>query len=160
MKQRTKLTPKQIAELNVLTRKNDSSGPEVRKALALILFSEGVSMAAIKAATTYSGRHVFTLRHDYEAQGLESLRDKRKGTPKELLTKKQREEIIEIVKTKSPRNYHYNNDFWTTSILGDLIFREYKTKYKSKTSYYLLKTSVTGDAKMLSSLLQQPSFSL
>ena len=36
-------------------------------------------------------------------EGIDSITDKRKGKPKELLSKKQREEIILIVKTKTPK---------------------------------------------------------
>ena len=137
MKQ-TKLTQKQISELNTVIKQHDSTGPEVRRALAILLLDQEVAMDAIKATTKYSRRHVFTLRTQYFKQGIDALTDKRKGKPKELLTRKQQSEIVDIMKTKSPREFHYNSDFWTTSILGDYILRQYDVQYKSKTSYYLI----------------------
>ena len=124
--------------MQAIVKKHDSTGHEVSHAQALLLYHADVSFEIITATTQISKRQVFTVRRQYEKYGSDAIRDKRKGKPKELLTRKQREEIIEIVKTKSPRDYHYNNDFWTTGILGDLIFRQYKAKYKSKTSYYLI----------------------
>jgi len=54
------------------------------------------------------------------------------------LTKKQWGELVETVKTTKPNNHGYNNEYWTTGILGDFAEKEYKVKYKSKTSYYLI----------------------
>jgi hypothetical protein len=42
------------------------------------------------------------------------------------------------LKTKKPRDYDYDSDYWTTSILGDLIKQRYNVQYKSKTSFYLI----------------------
>ena len=43
-----------------------------------------------------------------------------------------------IFKTKTPKDYGYENDYWLTGLLGHLIKRKYKVQYKSKTSYYLI----------------------
>lgn len=67
-----------------------------------------------------------------------ALEDRRRGQPKELLTKKQRNEIIETVKTKTPKAVGITSDFWTTSILGQWIEQEYDVVYKSRTSLYLV----------------------
>lgn len=52
--------------------------------------------------------------------------------------KKERETIIETVKTKTPKDLGFASEHWTTGLLGKWIEREYKTKYKSKTSLYLV----------------------
>lgn len=82
--------------------------------------------------------HAFRLKKRYLAEGITSLIDQRLGAPKELLTKKQREEILDTLKTKTPNECGYAHDFWTTSILGAYIERTYRVRYKSKTSYRLL----------------------
>ncbi len=64
--------------------------------------------------------------------------DKREGKPKELLTKKQREHVIEMVKTKTPDKLGFASSHWTTGILGKWIEEKYEVKYKSKTSLYLV----------------------
>jgi len=72
--------------------------------------------------------------------GRGAIKDKRIGKPKELLTKQERENIIETVKTKTPNecDAHYRSEYWTTGILGEYIKRTYEVEYKSKTSYYLM----------------------
>ena len=71
-------------------------------------------------------------RKHFLKNGLFAIQDKRKKNPKEILTRTQREEIINIVKTKSPRNYDYESKYWTTSIVSDLILRNYRLLSKPK----------------------------
>ncbi|MDP2363248.1 MAG: IS630 family transposase, partial [Ignavibacteria bacterium] len=61
-----------------------------------------------------------------------------KGKPKELLTNKQLAEIVKIIKEKTPKDFDYDFDYWTTGIVGAVIESEYKVKYRSKTSIYLI----------------------
>lgn len=92
----------------------------------------------IQALTGLTRSHAINLKQRYFSEGISCLTDKRQGKPKELLTKKQREKIIETVKNKAPNKLGYGSDHWTTGILADLIEKEYKVKYKSKTSLYLV----------------------
>lgn len=141
MKRSIKLTKDQKQEIQAFIRKGIHSGREVRRAQAVLMVDEDVAIAAIHVITGYKRRQIFTLRKNYLTKGIEVIRDKQKGTPKELLTKTQREEIIRIIKTKRPKEietYYQNYDYWTTGVLGEYIKRTYKTEYKSKTSHYLL----------------------
>jgi transposase len=133
-----KLIQNQIQELNEIIQKGKSSGPEVRRAQTILLVDREADSIAIKTVTGYSRRHAFTLRCRYFQIGISAVQDKRKGKPKELLNKTQRDELIDKVKTTSPTEHGYNNSYWTTGILGDFIEKEYEVKYKSKTSYYLI----------------------
>lgn len=92
----------------------------------------------LKSFTGYSRSQAFRIKAKYLSEGESSLTDKRKGKPKELLTKKQREKITETVKSKTPKQLGYAHDLWTTGVLGDWIEKKYKVKYKSKTSLYLV----------------------
>jgi transposase len=98
----------------------------------------GISSQKVRSLTGFTRVHAFRLKKRYFAEGIGSLTDKRLGSPKELLTKKQREEIMNTLKTKTPKNFGYATEFWTTSLLGAYIERKYSAKYKSRTSYYLL----------------------
>ena len=69
---------------------------------------------------------------------MESIKDKGNKKAKELLTNSQKEEIIRIIKTKIPKEFNYQDNYWTTNVLGDFIKARYNVQYKSKTSYYLL----------------------
>jgi transposase len=111
---------------------------EALRAQAILLVNENTTPQRITSFTGYSRAQAFRLKQRYLAGGVAILTDKRIGKPKELLTKKQRDAIIEMVKTKTPRDVGYVNDHWTTGILGNWIEQEYKAKYKSKTSIYLV----------------------
>ncbi len=138
MKKCKKLISKRKQELQDVINNSKSSGREVRRSQAVLLLNQDTDIQMIIALTKYSRRQIFDLRRNYLEKGVKAIKDKKKGKPKEILTKKQRDEMIEIIKTKSPRDYEYECNYWTTTILGDFVEQEYKVKYKSKTSVYLL----------------------
>lgn len=111
---------------------------ETLRAQAILLINEGTAPQRIKSFTGYSRAQAFRLKQRYLADGAVILTDKRIGKPKELLVKRQRDAIIAMIKTKTPRDVGYVSDHWTTGILGNWIEREYAAKYKSKTSLYLV----------------------
>jgi transposase len=134
-----KLTQKQIQELSDFARNKDHEVKEVRRAQAIILLDQGIQIALITSTTGYHRRQIFKVRKKYLEKGINGITTKRKGKPKELLTKKQLQEITKIVKEHdSPLRFGYQSKFWTTAILADFIQKTYKVKYKSKTSYYII----------------------
>lgn len=139
MKHCPKLTESQTLRLRSFIRNKDNEVKEVRRAQAVLLLDQGLEAATIVAATGYQRRQIFEVRKLYLEKGLRGIRTRRKGKPKELLTKKQIKEIIEIIKEKdSPLRFGYEFRFWTTSMLADFIERNYGVRYKSKTSYYII----------------------
>ena len=141
MKRNQKLNSEQISALNVFVRDGSHSGREVRRAQAVLLVDQEVNPAAIIAVTGYQRRQIFELRRKYVAHGIGALQDNHKGKPKELLTKAQRAEIVETVRTKKPCQldlYYRKYDYWTTGVLAEYITRTYDIAYKSKTSHYVL----------------------
>lgn len=136
-----KLGEKEIRELKEIIKENRKTGAEVKRSQAILLLDAEKEIEDIENITGYGRSQIFELRKQYLSHGISSIEDKRAGAPKELLTKKERDEIVETVKTKSPKDlgtYWKNYDHWTTSVLGDWIEREYKVTYKSKTSHHLL----------------------
>lgn len=134
----TKLNAEQSAELNALINSGKSSGREVRRAMAILLIDGGSAPSSISALTKYSRRQIYDLRRNYLAKGMIAIQDKRKGKPKELLTRKQKEEFLGILQTQTPKDFGYAYDYWTTGIIGDLILGKYGVQYKSKTSLYII----------------------
>lgn len=133
-----KLKPKQIQELQEVINNSGSSGREVRRAQAILLVDHNTDTKAITALTKYSRRQVFDLRKNYLIQGITSIQDKKKGKPRAILTTKQRNEVLDILRTKTPRAYDYDWNWWTTGILADFIKRQYEVQYRSKTSLYII----------------------
>jgi transposase len=138
VKRSQKLREGQIRELNAFIKNRDCSGREVRRAQAVLLVNQDTSAETITALTGYKHRQIFALRKECLTQGIVALKDKRKGVPRELLTKKQRDELLEKLENTAPENYGYQSDYWTTSILANYTERQYGIRYKSKTSYYLI----------------------
>lgn len=133
-----KLTMQQKESIQDVINNSQSSGREVRRAQAVLLLDQGTDIEMIISLTKYSRRQIYDLRQNYLKGGISIIKDRKKGKPKELLTKFQRDEIIKIVRDKTPQDYNYESDYWTTGILGDFIVQHYKVKFKSKTSLYLI----------------------
>lgn len=133
-----KLNLKEIRELQDAVSDSKSSGREVRRAMAILQLNEAVSIKTIVSQTRYSRRQIFDLRKNYLDKGIFAIKDKKRGKPREILTKKQLNELVKTIKEKTPRDYGYDTDYWITGIVGAVIETEYKVKYKSKTSIYLI----------------------
>lgn len=140
MKRCPKLTNKQIAELQDVIRDSKRSSKETRRAQAVLMVNEEAPDKTLTCLTGYNREHAFWLRKRYLKQGITAIEDKKKKNPKELLTKREREEILQTIKTKTPNECspYYNSDYWTTGLVGEYIKRTYNVAYKSKTSLYII----------------------
>jgi len=132
------LTSQQKKELADIIRNSEAKAPEIRRAQAILLVDSGTSETTIVTLTNYTRRHAWRLKRQYAAAGAEAIKDKRKGEPKPLLTRKQREAVVTTLATKKPNDMGYWGEGWTTNMLGDWIERQFNVRYKSRTSYYLL----------------------
>lgn len=132
-----RLTHDEVAELRTVIQTGKGSA-ETKRAQAVLLLDRMAEIADITLLTDLSRSQIFGLRKRFLAEGVSVLTDKRIGKPKELLTKKEREAVVETVRTSAPKDLGYGTEHWTTAILGDWIDRTYKTRYKSKTSLYLV----------------------
>ena len=135
-----KLTTNQRQELLTIIGDNRGSAREIKRAQTVILIDGEADGDTIMTLTGYNRVYAFRLRKSYLTLGIVAIKDKRQKKQKELLTKNQREALVEMVKTKKPRECDtlYDSDYWTTGMLGDYIKRTYQVEYKSKTSLYLL----------------------
>lgn len=141
MKKAVRLTTRQKTELSRVISDGESTSREIKHAQAILLIDQNIDCETIATVTAYSPKHIYKLRWCYLRFGKEAIIDKRAPKPKELLTRKQRAEIIQIIKTKKPKelgNYYQNCEYWTTGVLGEYIKREYRVEYKSKSSHYLI----------------------
>jgi transposase len=131
------LKQKQKDELEHVIRTSKKT-KEVLRAQAILMLDEGDSHIKVKRMTGFSKTHAFHLRRTYLKNGIESLKDKREGKPKQLLTNKQRAVVLETVKMKTPEDCGFVSEHWSTGILGEWIKKKFKVEYKSKTSLYLV----------------------
>lgn len=112
----------------------------IRKSQAILLLEHQASEETIELLTGYKRDTAVKFRKLFMRKGLDALVCKRKKkTPRALLTRNQMQEIIKVLHTQTPEDYGYTDvKFWTTNILGHLIFEQYNVKYKSRTSIYLI----------------------
>jgi len=97
-----KLSQKQETELRNVIYRNEHSSREVKRAQAVVLLDKETDILSITNITGLKRSQIFNLRNNYLKNGLSAIEDKRENKPKELLTKKQKNEIIETIKTKTP----------------------------------------------------------
>lgn len=113
----------------------------MKHAQVILLIDQEMDAHTIELITAYTQKYAYKLRRQYLQVGIEAITDKRTPKPKELLTRNQREQIIETIKTKNPKelgSYYQNYEYWTAGVLGEYIKRTYQVEYKSNTSHYLL----------------------
>lgn len=139
LKRNTKRKPlnsKQSQELSrFISSSQDSRG--IRRAQAILMLTGNQSLDWIGRLTSFGRSQVFNWRKIYQDKGLAGIQSKPRQTAS-LLTKRQRQELTETLKKKTPKDLGYEADYWTTSLLGYHIDQQYQVKYKSKTSYYLI----------------------
>lgn len=137
MKRQEKLKDAQIQELKEYLRTSESK-KEAYRIQAVLMINRDMAIEIVKEMTGFGRSQIFALRSKYLNKGIASIEDPARHNPKELLSKKDRDEIIETIKTKKPEDIGYHSEFWTTAMVGDWIKKVYKVKYKSKTSVYLI----------------------
>ncbi|HEV2917079.1 MAG TPA: IS630 family transposase [Candidatus Babeliales bacterium] len=134
-----KLNDNHKIDLSTFIKSVSRTAEELKRAQAVLLLAEGASESTIITFTGLKRTTAVKIRKLYIKHGISALESKKKDKKaKSLLTKTQREEIAVILHTKTPRNYGWEWDYWTPSILGKLILELYAVQYKSKTSLYLI----------------------
>ena len=137
MKKSPKLTSEQKEQLEKWIE-TTSDVKEVKRAQAVLLLDADTDFSTIYKLTRFKERAVLAFRKRYLESGLKGLEHQRKGKPKTLLTKAQRQEVIQWLETTTPKDHGYEAAYWTTSILAHLIKDKYGVIYKSKKPFYLL----------------------
>ena len=137
MKKHPRLNTSQCSELSSFISSTEDAR-EARRAQAVILIDQGTIIETITLLTALKRRQIFKYRSLYLKIGLEAVRNKRKGKPKLLLVRAQRDEVLSYLESTTPKDHGYEVDFWSTSVLGHLIKEKYGVSYKSKRPFYLL----------------------
>ena len=137
MKRCPRLDEKQKQELGNFIR-NSKDTKEIRRSQSVLLIDRETDYGVIYSLTGFKERSVLIFRQRYLKYGLGGLEHKRKGKPKSLLNKVQREEIISLLNDTLPKNHGYGSEYWSTAILGELIKEKYGVAYKTKKPFYLL----------------------
>lgn len=73
------------------------------RAQAIIMLDANTEHITIALLTGYEREYTFKLRKKFLQHGIIAIEDKQKKNPKELLTRRQREELLHTVRTKTPK---------------------------------------------------------
>lgn len=134
-----RLTEDQVLKLSAFITDKNRTLEEIKRAQGIVLFHEGYPAKNILALTGLKRSTIIKARKNFIKNGLEALKSKRVAKKlKSFLTKTQRTEIAYMLNNKKPRDYNWDWDYWTTSVLANVILQLYDVKYKSKTSLYII----------------------
>lgn len=136
--QKIKLTDLQVKELGEYKESKDCSKAEMNRIQAILMVNEGARRDLVKSITGLNQKYAFDLRKEYLEGSLAAIRDARRKKPRALLTENQRKEIIYNINHRTPRDFGFHEDYWTTWIVATLIKEQYGVQYKSRTSLYIL----------------------
>lgn len=138
MKLIQKLSLEQTKELSDFKKEKKRSAKEAMRVLAILLVDNEADSKLIKKLTEYDKKYASNLRRKYLKRGIDALRDREGKRPRALLTKGQRQEIVKIITTTTPKIFGIDEDCWTTAILGALIKEQYGVQYRSRTPLSIL----------------------
>ncbi len=126
---------KQIAQLK-LEQKQLKDGAAARRAMAVLLLAGDGDISL----SGYTKDHAKRLKAQYLMQGIAAFEDKRRSNRNRVLTKQERETLIQILQTKQPKDVvaASSDEHWSTYWLGRYIQEVFGKAYKSKTSHYVL----------------------
>jgi transposase len=103
VKKHKKLTKDQQAELASFIEDTGHKSTEVRRAQAVLLLDVESPVAIIHNLTRFSLRRAQELRSAYLATGTDALTDHRRSNHDRVLTRPEREQVTETLKTKQPK---------------------------------------------------------
>jgi transposase len=111
-------------------------GAAARRAMAVLLFVSGTD----SSLSGYTKDHAKRLKGQYLKYGIDAFRDKRTNQRDHVLTKAEREMVIQTLQIKQPREVipACAIEHWTTGLLGLYILEQFGKRCKSKTSERLL----------------------
>lgn len=135
MPAKTNLTTQQKAQLIEIKRKCQSAIVSDR-AHAVLLRNEGFTIAETAKSIFRGDQFVKGAVKRWEAGELTKLNF---DGHNRKLTKQQTDEIIQIIRTQSPKELQkgkFNTQFWSTDILRQVIRKNYGIEYKTDNSYY------------------------
>jgi transposase len=137
MAKQIKLTVDQVKELRTYLDKKRGSAKELAKAQAIFMYEKRVDAELIVEITGLKKSAIFKWRARFIRKGIDALKDKEKKS-REILTKGQIRETLKVLSKQSPRDFGYDANFWTVSILAHRIKEQYNVQYKTKKPLYLL----------------------
>ena len=135
MSTKIKLTKKEKRQLLIIRKKSKSTLIRDRAHAVLLRNSEFTIENTAKALLRSEDfiKRAIKRFNEGELEDLNLTGNNRK------LNKKQRANIIEIIKTKTPRDlkdFKFKEQFWSTDILKRIIKKRHKIEYKTDKSYY------------------------
>lgn len=138
MPKKISLSPEQTSSLKIFIKAKKGSATELARAQAIRMHEKKADPEFIEEMTGLQRSAIYNWRAKFIRKGISGLLDRKKAAPRALLKRNQIQQILHVLKNKSPRDFGYDADFWTTTILAHLIKEQYNVQYKTKKTLYLL----------------------
>jgi transposase len=106
---------------------------------AVYQVSKGQSSRKLEELYNTSFKQITNWVHQFEAEGIDGLRDKPKPGRPSGLSEAQKELLKELISHELPSAHGYNTDTWTGPLLLDWIEKTMKVTYKKAQIYNILK---------------------
>lgn len=128
------LKPDEVKKLRQI-RKTDKSSIVRDRAHVILLKAKRKTIKEISEVLERSQNFIKNSLSLYAKEGISGLLVIHKGGNNRKLSLKDKEKIKSDL-DKSPKEYGYQEEFWTLKIFKDFLFKNYQVKYKSEQSYY------------------------
>jgi len=132
------LTAEQANTLKTFLDAKNGSAKELARAQAIYMKEKDINFDLIKEITGLQRSAIYKWRLKFIKKGIDGLLDRKGAAPRALLTKSQIQQTLNVLKSQSPKDFGYDADHWTTTILGHLLKEQYNVQYKTKKPLYLL----------------------
>lgn len=133
MKTEIKLTDHQQEELLKVKKQNQSSTIRDR-AHAVLLRAKGKKIKEIAEILFKGETFVKEAIKTYQEKGILGILDYGKGGNNKKLTKEQKEKLRKLLE-KEPKEYGFNQSFWSIDLLKVFVQRQFNVTYQSDQSY-------------------------
>lgn len=128
------LSQEQKQELLKVKKQNQSSVIKDR-AHTILLRDQGKKIKEIANVLFRSETFVKESIKSYLSGGIFSIQKHHKGGNSKKLTKEEKEELKKMLE-KEPKEYGFNQSFWSIDLLKIFVEKQFKVFYKSNQSYY------------------------
>ena len=138
-KSRLAVTRSTAEEISTLLRKDEKYMIGVRL-YAVYQIAKGAVSRDLEQIYNVSFKSVCNWVNEFNAHGIEGLKDTPKSGRPPRLGKEEKESLKLLILNEDPSSYNYNTSTWTGPILIDYIEKKYGIKYKKAQIYNIIKS--------------------
>ena len=139
MQTKNKTNTQKIKLLKKTLKQKDLDKREFIRTQAVLFRLQGFSRKQIADMTGKSISSIEDWITLFNKKGIKGLKSKKTKKPNNFkLSPEQKQEIKKSITKKTPNQLGIQGSFWNRNLLEKLVWKKFKIRYKSKTSYHKL----------------------